>query len=206
MDASVYHSLNNFAYRHALVGDLAKFFAQYVVFILIGAFALLWLIRTTRGPLLDEGSRVAIFAGAVSVVLGLLIAKGIGEIWDRRRPFVVLHHFHKLIPHPPDASFPSDHVTGSAALAVALMLYGRRGMGAVALLVALLIGVARVMVGVHWPTDILGGFGVGAFAALCVFLARAPVTRLGRWCSALYARVFDALVRLVRPGARRSRA
>jgi undecaprenyl-diphosphatase len=206
MDSSVYHSLNDFAYRHAWVGDLARFFAQDAVFILIGGFALLWLLRTGRGWRLDEGSRRAIFAGAVSVVLGLLIVQVIGHIWDRQRPFVVLHHFHKLIAHPADASFPSDHVTGSAALAIALALYGRRGMGTVAFIVAALIGVARVMVGVHWPTDILGAFGVGAIAAVCVILARIPVTWLNDRCSSVCARVFDALARVVRPGRHRTHA
>ncbi|HET9125557.1 MAG TPA: undecaprenyl-diphosphatase [Solirubrobacteraceae bacterium] len=204
MDPSVYHALNNFAYAHTWVADIAKFFAQDMVFILVGVFGLLWLIRTGRGWLLDQGSRVAVFAGAVALVLGLLIVQVIGHIWDRPRPFVALHHFHKLIPHAADASFPSDHVTGSAALAFALILFGRRWMGSVALVIAVLIGVARVMVGIHWPTDILGAIGVGAISAFLVFLARGPITRLADWCSALYARVLDALGRVVNPRAHRT--
>src|SRR5579875_2722364 len=203
MDTSVYHTLNNFAFDHPWVGDIAKFFAQDVVFILIGGLALLWLLRTSRGRLLDDRSQVAIFAGALAVMLGLLIVQGIGHLWDRPRPFVALHHFHKLIPHPADASFPSDHVTGSAALAFALILFGRVRLGLATLVVALLIGVARVMVGIHWPTDILGAIGVGALAAIVVALPRAPVARLARWCSAIYDRAWLGLAGVLRGQATR---
>lgn len=205
MDRSVYHALNDFAYEHAWVGDIAKFFAQDAVFILIGGFALLWLLRTPRGWLLGERTRVAIFAGGLSTILGLLIVQAISHVWDRPRPFVALHHFHKLIAHPADASFPSDHVTGSVALASALLLFGRWRSGAIALVVALLIGVARVMVGIHWPTDILGAIGVGAFAAIVVCAPRTSLERLARWTSALYERVLLgglSVVGRLRPGAR----
>jgi undecaprenyl-diphosphatase len=192
MDTSVYHALNNFAYQHAWVADVARFFALDVVFILFGVFALLWLVPARAGWL-DERGRAAIFAGAVAVIIGLLIVQGIGLVWDRQRPFVVLHHFHKLIAHPADASFPSDHVTAAAGLAFALLLYGRLRLGAAAFAVAVLIGVARVMVGVHWPTDILGAIGVGAVAAILVAVPRAPLTRLAGWFGALYDRALDGL-------------
>lgn len=206
MDTSVYHALNNFAYDHRWVGDIAKFFAQDVVFILFGVFALLWLIRLPRSRWLDERGQAAIFAGAFATVIGLLIVQGINQLWDRQRPFVVLHHFHKLIAHPPDASFPSDHVTAASALALTLLLFGRLRLGVAAFIVAVLIGVGRVMVGVHWPTDILGAIGVGLVAAILVTIPRAPLTRLAEWFSALYDRalggVFAALARLRTPTAR----
>lgn len=192
MDTSVYHALNNFAYHHGWVGDIARFFALDVVFILFGVFAVLWLVPARVGWL-DERGRAAIFAGALAAIIGLLIVQGIDQLWDRQRPFVVLHHFHKLIAHPPDASFPSDHVTASAGFAIALLLYGRLRAGAAAFVVAVLIGVARVMVGVHWPTDILGAIGVGAIAAILVALPRRPLTGLAGWSSALYERALAGL-------------
>ncbi len=210
VDTSVYHALNDFAYEHVWVGDVARFFAQDAVFILIGGFALLWLIRTPHGWLLGERARAAIFAGALATVLGLLIVQVIGQIWDRQRPFVVLNHFHKLIAHPADASFPSDHVTGAVALGAALLIFRRYRMAAVALTVALLIGVARVMVGVHWPTDILGAIGVGIFAALVVTAPRRQTERLAGWGSGLYERALlgalSAAGRLFHPRARKSGA
>jgi undecaprenyl-diphosphatase len=188
MDTSIYHALNNFAYEHAWVGDVAKFFALDAVFVLVGLLALAWLVRA-RGDWLARGrTRVALLAAGLSTILALLIVQVIDRVWDRQRPFVVLHEFHKLIAHPADASFPSDHVSGAFAIVFALMLFRRWQIAWAALAVAVLIGVARVMVGVHWPSDVLGGVGVGALAAIAVAgpWSRPALTWLSDRLTALY--------------------
>lgn len=197
MDTSVYHALNNFAFENTAVGDLAKFFAQYAIFVMVGVVALAWFARTRSGYLLSPGQRSALFAAGLATVLGLVIVQIINHIWDRQRPFVVLHEFHKLIAHAADASFPSDHATGAFAIFFALALFRRPVASALALVWAVLIGLARVMVGVHWPTDILGGLGVGAFAALVLWMpqVRAPLLRLEGLCTALYERFLPAALK-----------
>ena len=186
MDLSIYHSLNNFAYEHAWVGDLAKFFAQYAVFIPVAVVAVIWLAGPGR---FERALRQAAFAAGIATILALLIVKIINELYDRTRPFV--HHAHHLlIAHGKDASFPSDHTSGAFAIAFTLLLFGRRSLGWAAFIFGVLIGVARVMVGVHYPTDVLGGVLVGAIAALIVW---APPVR-GRLC-----RVSDRLSDLL-PG------
>ncbi|HLI32292.1 MAG TPA: undecaprenyl-diphosphatase [Solirubrobacteraceae bacterium] len=194
MDTSVYHALNNLAFENKAVGDLAKFFAQYAIFVMVGAVALAWFARTRSGCLLSHRQRSALFFAGLATILGLVIVQIINHIWDRPRPFVVLHEFHKLIAHAADASFPSDHATGAFAIFFALALFRRPAAAALALVWAVLIGVARVMVGVHWPTDILGGLGVGAFAALVLWTAplRAPLLRLEGLCTDLYERLLPA--------------
>ena len=174
MDLSIYHSLNDFAYEHAWVGDLAKFFAQYAVFIPVAVVAVIWLAGPGR---FGRALRQAAFAAGIATILALLIVKIINELYDRTRPFVH-HSHHLLIAHGKDASFPSDHTSGAFAIAFTLLLFGRRSLGWAALIFGVLIGVARVMVGVHYPTDVLGGVLVGAIAALIVW---APPVR-GRLC------------------------
>jgi len=203
MDTSIYHALNNFAFDHPVVGDIAKFFAQYAIFLLVGAVAIAWLAvsRHRHRFLLSAEGRVAAFAAGLATVIALVIVQVINVIWDRPRPFVVLHEFHKLIPHPADASFPSDHASGAFAIVGVLALFGRRSAALAALVWAVLIGVARVMVGVHWPSDILGGVGVGLFSALAVWAPplRDRLEDANRLVSSLYGRVLPAALK---PGAR----
>ncbi len=85
-------------------------------------------------------------------------------------------------------SFPSGHAAMSAAtyLVLGMMLahvHHRRAVRAylvtVCVIIALLVGVSRVYVGVHWPTDVLAGWALGAVWALCVWTFTSWLGRRG---------------------------
>ena len=63
--------------------------------------------------------------------------------------------------------FPSSHAAFYSALAVTLFFMNRQA-GAFAIFVAIVIGVARVLAGVHSPLDIIGGFILGILVAVLV--------------------------------------
>ncbi len=106
---------------------------------------------------------------------GLLVSTLAKQGFDRPRP--------DLVPHESivyTASFPSGHSMLSAVvyLTLGVMLaraQPRRGVKAylmsVAVLLALAVGVSRVYLGVHWPTDVLAGWTAGAAWALACWLA-----------------------------------
>lgn len=100
------------------------------------------------------------FAGATSSFLK--------EIFSRARPDVVPH-----LDMVTSLSFPSGHATNAMAiylLAALLLAWTRRPLWiGLALFVALAIGVSRVLLGVHWPSDVLGGWCWGAGFALIGF-------------------------------------
>ncbi len=117
--------------------------------------------------------------------LSPFLAWGIAFHLQRRRN---AHSVVQLISHPDDASFPSDHLTFAFAVVAALYPVLGRTLWLWCLL-GVLIGLARVFVGVHYPSDVLGGAILGAVIGgltlgLTPWLARweMPVlTRLARW-------------------------
>lgn len=126
--------------------------------------------------ILDQKRRVAVVVIVAS--LGSLgVSTVLKQAFDRDRP--------NLVPHGSivyTASFPSGHsmLAASTYLTLGALLarvQRRRRIKAyillIAILVTLLVGVSRVYLGVHWPTDVLAGWTAGAgWALLCWFLAR----------------------------------
>lgn len=120
---------------------------------------------------LHRRRREAVFmVVSIGVGLALLFALKLG--FDRPRP--------DLVPHLQTvytSSFPSGHSMGAAltylTLAAMIARMERRPLDqafpiVVALIVSALVGVSRVYLGVHYPTDVIGGWAIGtAWALLC---------------------------------------
>jgi len=66
-------------------------------------------------------------------------------------------------------AFPSGHATFFGALAVAVFLQ-RKKMGIIFIVGALLIALARVLAGVHWPADVIAGLALGSLVSIIVYL------------------------------------
>jgi undecaprenyl-diphosphatase len=118
---------------------------------------------------------------SLAYLLGTLLAAflllQLGGTWHPdHRPFMD-HHVTQLVAHDPGASFPSDHTTAAAAAGFGLLLTRFRRTGGAVLAMALLIGFARVYVGVHYPLDILGGLVTALLGALVCVAARATLER-----------------------------
>jgi len=136
--------------------------------------------------------KVASLAGMTAAGLGLLLSQAITHVWQRPRPYVAHPRDTILLVAPSnEPSFPSDHAVAAFAIAFAIALVGGRRMGALFLAGASVIGLTRILAGLHYPGDVLGGAAIGFLsAALVLWLGGdylAPVVRL-------VSRVSDPLV------------
>ena len=102
------------------------------------------------------------FSGAFAWVLAYIIK----FLLHIPRPFDVFAQVQSLILEN-GYSFPSGHVTFYMALAVSIFLSHKRA-GYIFIFLALIIGIARIIAGVHFPLDILGGFALGSVIAYFV--------------------------------------
>lgn len=130
-------------------------------------------------------------ADAVGAVAGLLWAPlaastaylvnyPIRELVARPRPFVDNRGLEVLVPDKTGYSFVSDHSTLTMAIAVGIFMVNRR-FGLMAIALAVFQGFGRVYAGVHYPTDVIGGFALGtAIVLLLAPMALALLTPLTR--------------------------
>lgn len=117
---------------------------------------------------LPPARRPLLLRGLIALVIAVVMAKTGGAFYNEPRPFVS-RHVAPLIPHGPDNGFPSDH-TLLCAVCAFLILPFSRPLGIAAGVVALLVGVARIIALLHSPLDIAAGI---AFAAFAVYIATA---------------------------------
>ncbi len=120
---------------------------------------------------------------AVAVLGGLVLSTGLKEFFDRPRP--------NLVPHLAvtyTSSFPSGHSMLSAVTYLTLGALLARFVKepqlkayflVVAVLLTVLVGISRVYLGVHYPTDVLAGWTAGLVWALLCWLAALYLQRRG---------------------------
>jgi membrane-associated phospholipid phosphatase len=185
---------------------MAAFATDAVLVVYIAAFCMLWWRARDRSASMMAR---ALAAPAVTVLAYALseAAKGWKSV-DRPCRLVVAAPPIAPCPELGDWSFPSNHAAIAGAVAVAALWSAVR-IGLVVLVLAVLAALSRVVVGVHFPHDVLVGFLLGAaVAALLPTLSRmgeTSVARLrhkpaGRWF--LGAGPADAAMRVL-PAARR---
>lgn len=192
MDFELYEQVNRLADRHSDVAETVRFFGQDGQLLFLALLAGLFF---ARGKWRSVNGRHGVAAAGFSALLALGMAQVIASLWDRPRPYEAHPgDAHLLLAPSPDPSFPSDHATGAYAIAFAILLRHRKA-GVVALILATLVGVSRVALGTHYPTDVLGGAAVGALAALLLWIppVRRPLHRLADWAGTLYERITHPL-------------
>jgi undecaprenyl-diphosphatase len=165
------------------VQDVVEVFSTLCVPLFGAAVILLWLGDRPGGPL---RWRLATTSALAAAGLGLLLDQTIGHIWFRERPFAAHPADTVLLTSPTtDPSFPSDHSTAAFAIAFAVLFVSRRA-GAVFLTGAVAIALSRILVGAHYPGDVLAGALVGLVSALAVtMLAHRPEAAVARLASTL---------------------
>jgi undecaprenyl-diphosphatase len=135
----------------------------WIILLTHGGGAAFLLALTGAGILLLwlRGERQRALALGATVIAGRLGIELIKWLVDRPRPSFEAHPVYVF-----SQSFPSGHAGNSMItyLALALFVVPQRWRGAAlvgAVLIALAIGATRPILGVHWPSDVLGGWIYG---------------------------------------------
>jgi undecaprenyl-diphosphatase len=194
LDYSLYKALNGFAAGHDGIEDVFRFFSLEAEVMFIALLAGLFL---ASGKWRSLNGRHGVVAAGFSAALALGVAHLIADVVQRPRPYVAHPgDAHLFIPASPDYSFPSDHATAAFAIAVAIWLRHRRA-GWLALAMAATVSLSRVIVGTHYPADVLAGAALGVAAALALWLPpmRGLLHRLAEWVGSLYEGVLGSVLR-----------
>ena len=162
LDFQIFLSLNNLAGHNAVFDWLAVFVARDLIFILVPVLLIYYLIKINK-----PNSKKAIVSGAAAGLFSrYVIVQFIHSIYYRLRPFEA-HKVTQLFAKSSEASFPSGHTAALLGIGMALYYFDRK-IGITVMVIGLLVGLARIICGIHYPSDVLAGVLVGIFSGLFI--------------------------------------
>lgn len=171
MNDKIFYFFYDLAHKSAFLDNLFIFLANtfpYVVIMLAGLFLLFHHeILRAENPyreFLNKWKEIAVVF--LSGVLAWIFSYLLKLTFQALRPFDLLDGVQSLLPETGYA-FPSGHASFFAAIAFSVFFLHRKA-GYAFMVFALLIGLSRIVSGVHFPADILGGFLLGALVAYSV--------------------------------------
>ncbi len=166
MNVAIFNFINGFAGQSSFLNDgLIIFCARWLPWLVIlGTF--IFLLKHHDGNIKNDLSRYVwrlreVAAFFISAGLAWLVSIILKFIFAVPRPFIALaENIHSLLVYGGTDSFPSGHATFFAALATTVYLFHKRA-GIILYICVLLIGLARIAAGLHYPSDILAGYIIG---------------------------------------------
>lgn len=147
--------------RCALLDPFMKLYTQLgntgMLFIVLGLLMLLF-----------KPTRKAGFSALCAMLIGLVVVNfTIKPLVSRPRPWLVMENFVNLVPEKDPNSFPSGHTNSAFAFALAVCVAApKRWMKITAVCMAAVMGLSRLYVGVHFPSDVLAGAVIGSLCGL----------------------------------------
>ena len=140
----------------------------FVFITTLGNAGIVWILMSV-GMLFFPKTRKAGVACLISLLLSLIVDNVIlKNLVARTRPYDVIPGLTSLVGAMKDYSFPSGHTGSSFAAAVVMLRMLPKRYGIPAVVLAVLIGLSRLYVGVHYPTDVLAGAMIGSGIAVMV--------------------------------------
>ncbi len=164
MNQIIFYFLYSFAHQSVFVDNLIIFFAAYFQYLVIfgaGLFLLMhhevFVSDSTVEILVQK--RKEIFSGFITGGIAWALAFILKLAFNAQRPFEAMANVKPLF-MPLDHAFPSGHATFFSALAFSIFFFHKKA-GYIFMFFALVIGAARIVAGVHFPVDIVGGYILG---------------------------------------------
>jgi len=136
-----------------------------------------------------------LWAAMIALVLGAVVTTGLKDLLDVTRPPGVIPPGQIMVYGPVhiNDSFPSGHTFTAWTLASILWVHLGRTWRNTLVTLAALVGVSRMVLGVHWPMDVLGGMGLGWLVGqFSVFLAQRLELGLNPWMQRFFVLLLGA--------------
>ena len=162
-DLRLYLKLYQAGLNNPTLDQFYLFFSRYGILLFFISF--IYLIWAKRINALICSFLAMGLAGLVDLLIYIL--------WQRPRPFVAHADLAAAVTDQSRvdiSSFPSSHTYIAFAIATSVFLYGHKRLGTLLFIIAILVAISRIGIGVHYPSDVIGGAMLGIFSGIVAYL------------------------------------
>jgi undecaprenyl-diphosphatase len=158
MNKLIFFKLNKLAGRSGKLDRFFIFWARDFIICFLVFFGILFLVPSLAQ--LFGLSRYSLIASGLIGMFSWVAAVLIKTIYFTERPYLNKRTKALLKKKKNDPAFPSGHTTPMFAIGT-IIFYFSPILGSIILVMALIMGICRVITGLHWPIDIVGGAVLG---------------------------------------------
>ncbi|OGZ34998.1 MAG: hypothetical protein A2174_02480 [Candidatus Portnoybacteria bacterium RBG_13_41_18] len=159
MDYLIFQQVNSLAGKYLWLDTIGIFFASYFQYVLVAGLLVSMLLRKDK-TIRWKNFKITVLTFGAAIVSRFFFGEIIKRAIARPRPYEVYQDATTLILAESHQSFPSGHMLFFFALSFVLYFYNKK-LGWTFFVASFLIGLARIFVGIHYPSDILGGMVLG---------------------------------------------
>lgn len=143
---------------------------------LFGEGGIFWIVLCLILICIKKTRKVGILMAVALIINALLVNVCIKNVVARVRPYDQFSDLTRLIVAQKDYSFPSGHTSASFACAIGMLIgldKGNKKYAIAAIVLACMVGFSRLYIGVHFPSDVLGGAIIGTLSAfLAIYVSK----------------------------------
>ena len=161
LNTDVFRMINDLGKQFTLLNPIMIFIAEYLVYFLV-----LYVIACLVSG--KKQNRIMILCAVISFGIAEIIGKLVGKIYANHQPFAELANVNQLVEHAVDNSFPSDHTILFFSFCFTFLFF-RKKLASLLVGSAILVGLSRIWVGVHYPGDVAVGAIIGIASAAAVY-------------------------------------
>ncbi|MEK4441536.1 MULTISPECIES: undecaprenyl-diphosphatase [Niallia] len=184
----LFRYINDLGKQYTFLNIPMILIAEYMVYFLAIATLLLWFSSKKK-------NRMMVLCAMVSFLFAEIGGKIAGILHSNYQPFEELLNVNKLIEKTVDNSFPSDHTILFFSICLSFYLF-KRGIWLFWVILALIVGISRIWVGVHYPMDVFVGAFIATMSSILVYLIL-PKLKLTNQFLAYYEDLEQRLTRKV---------
>ncbi|WP_108670992.1 undecaprenyl-diphosphatase [Peribacillus acanthi] len=156
-----FRAINDLGKEFDIFNPLFLVTAEYTVYLLALALLVFWISG-------QQHNRMMVMSAGASFIVAEIFGKIAGLFHSNFQPFAELADVNQLVEKGVNNSFPSDHTILFFSICFSILFF-RKKLGSLFVMLALCVGLSRIGVGVHYPADVFVGAVIGIISAYIAF-------------------------------------